>query len=58
MPGYIPPALRNKPNYVPKKLSIKSKVIEIDYSKLKTKQQLFEDIRKENYGKADAAWND
>ncbi len=56
MPGYIPPALRNKPNYVPKKLSLKPKPI--DYSKLKTKEQIFDEYQKKNYGKADAAWDE
>jgi hypothetical protein len=54
MPGYVPPALRNKPNYEPKKLSLKPKPIE--YDKLKTKQELYEEYRQTNYGKADFAW--
>ena len=52
--SYIPPALRNTVNYTPKKLSLKPKPI--DYSQLKTPQQLFEEYKKENFGKADSAW--
>ena len=56
MPGYIPPNLRNKPNYTPKKLSLKPKPI--DWTTLKNKEQLFEEYRLKNYGKADTAWDD
>jgi hypothetical protein len=52
---YVPPALRNKPNYKPKKLKLRPV---IDYTKLKTKVELFEEYRKQNYGKADDAWNE
>jgi hypothetical protein len=54
MPGYVPPALRDRPNYTPKKLSLKPKPV--DYTKLKTKQQIFDEYQKKNYGKADAAF--
>ena len=53
---YIPPALRDKPNYKPKKLKLIPVVV--DYTKLKTKEELFEEYRKQNYGKADDAWNE
>ena len=53
---YIPPAMRNQVNYVPKKLALKPK--SIDYTQLKTKQQLFAEYQQENYGKADDAWNE
>ena len=56
MTGYIPPALRDKPNHTPKKLSIKQK--NIDYTQLKTQKQLFEECHRKNYGKADAAWGE
>jgi hypothetical protein len=56
MPGYIPPALRDKPNYTPKKLSIKQK--SIDYTQLKTQKQLLDEYHRENYGKADTAWGE
>ena len=55
MPGYIPPNLRNDPKYKPKKLTYRPKII---WSELKTKDQLFEEYRKQNYGKADAAWEE
>ena len=51
---HIPPSLRNKPNYKPKKLTFRPV---IDYTELKTKEELFEEYRKTNYGKADDAWN-
>ena len=53
---YVPPALRDKPNYKPKKLNLRP--IVVDYTKLKTKEVLFEEYRKQNYGKADDAWNE
>ena len=56
MTGYIPPNLRNRVNYTPKKLSLKPKPI--DWTNLKTKGQLFEEYRLKNYGKADTAWNE
>ena len=55
MPGYIPPALRNNSTYKPKKLSYKPKPI--DWTQLKTKEEIMKDYRKENKGKADAAWD-
>lgn len=56
MTGYIPPNLRNRVNYTPKKLSLKPKPV--DWAKLKTKEQLFEEYRLKNYGKADTAWDE
>ena len=53
MPGYVPPALRNKPTYEPKKLTYRPKIV---WSELKTKEQIFEEYRKKDYGKADEAW--
>ena len=53
---YIPPALRDKPNYKPKKLKLRPVVV--DYTKLKTKEELFEEYNKQNYGKSDEAWNE
>jgi len=47
--GYIPPVLRDDPNYKPKKLSYKPE--------LKTKEQLLEEYSKTNQGKADDAWD-
>ena len=56
MPGYIPPHCRNKPTiHIPKKLSLKPKAV--DWVNLKSKDQLFEEYRLKNYGKADAAWD-
>ena len=55
MPGYVPPVLRNNPSYKPKKLSLKPKPI--DYTKLKTKDDLFNEYKVENQGKADSAWD-
>ena len=54
--GYIPPQLRNVVNYTPRNLSLKPHVEPIDYKKIKTKTQIFEEIRNKEYGKADAAW--
>jgi hypothetical protein len=50
---YVPPALRNRNRPAPKKLKFRPV---IDYTNLKTTAQLFEEYRKENYGKADAAF--
>lgn len=47
---YVPPALRNR-----KPRKIKFGPV-IDYTNLKTTAQLFEEYRKENYGKADEAF--
>ena len=55
MPGYIPPALRSNPTYTPKKLSLKPKPV--DWNNLKTKEEIMKEYQKENYGKADDAWN-
>lgn len=55
MAGYIPPALRNKHQYTPRKLSFKPKPI--DWTQLKTKEELYQEYKKENEGKADAAWD-
>jgi hypothetical protein len=52
---YVPPALRNKPNYKTKKIKLRPAV---DYTKLKSKKELFEEYREQNYGKADEAWNE
>ena len=54
---YVPPELRHKINYNHKNLSLKPKQILIDYSKQKSKEEVFEIYRKENYGKADLAWD-
>ena len=53
--GYVPPQLRNKVNYKPKNLARK---VVIDYTNLKSRDQVYEEYRKENEGKADAAWNE
>lgn len=55
MTGYIPPALRKNPIYTPKKLSLKPKPI--DYTQLKTKEEVMNEYKKENEGKADSAWD-
>lgn len=55
MPGYVPPRLRNDPNYKPKKLTYRPEVV---WSELKTNEQLSEEYHKENYGKADEAWGE
>ena len=52
---YVPPAFRFNPNHKPKKLTFRPV---IDYTKLKTKEELFEEYRNQNYGKADDAWNE
>jgi len=56
MPGYIPPALRHTTTYVPKTLSLKPKPI--DYTQLKTKEEIMKEYQKENEGKADSAWDE
>ena len=56
MPSYIPPALRNNPNYKSKKLSLKPKPV--DWSCLKTTQELIQDYHSTNEGKADVAWEE
>lgn len=55
MPGYVPPNLRNDPKYKSKKLTYRPKIV---WSELKTKEQIFEEYRKQNYGKAEEAWED
>jgi len=52
--GYIPPVLRDDPNYKPKKLSYRPVIA---WSELKTKEQLLEEYSKTNQGKADDAWD-
>jgi len=54
--GYVPPALRHKVDYKPKNLTYKPKMVWTP--NIKTKEQIFEEYRKENYGKADTAWNE
>ena len=54
--GYVPPQLRHNVHYKSRDLSLKPKMPVIDYSKIKTPEQIFEEIRKQNYGKADSAW--
>ena len=57
MPGYIPPALRNQSKYnKPKKLSLKPKPI--DWTQVKSKEELMNEYQKQNEGKADSAWYD
>lgn len=56
MTGYIPPALRKNPSYIPKKLSIKVKPVE--WTELKSKDDLMNEYQKKNIGKADSAWNE
>jgi len=54
--GYVPPQMRDKPNYKPpKKLTFRAP---IDYSNLKTKEQVYEEYRLKNEGKADTAWEE
>ena len=55
MTGYIPPALRKNQNYVPQKLSLKPKPV--DWTQLKTKEEIMKEYQKQNEGKADAAWD-
>ena len=52
--GYVPPALRTKVNYKPRDLKLKPKPV--DYTSLKTLQQLYEEYQKKNEGCADSAW--
>ena len=56
MPGYVPPALRHNPNYEPKKLSLKPKPI--DWTQLKTKDEIMKEYQEINKGNADSAWNE
>ena len=56
--GYLPPQLRNDPSYKPRDLSRKPKPPPIDYTKVKTREQMFDEYQKQNYGKADAAWEE
>ena len=56
--GYVPPALRNNPTHKPKSLSLKKLKPVIDYRNLKSKTQIFDEYMNQNYGKADAAWNE
>ena len=55
--AYIHPNLRNRPaaETVPKKLVFRPV---IDYTNLKTKDQLYEEYRQKNMGKADSGWGD
>jgi hypothetical protein len=55
--GYIPPQLRDNPEYKPKDLSYKKQRPVIDYCTLKTKEELFAEYQKTNNGKADSAWD-
>lgn len=54
--GYLPPQLRNKTNYQTKNLARKAQTQLINFRNLKSYHQLFEEYRKENYGKSDTAW--
>lgn len=57
--GYVPPQLRNNPFYSPRKLTLKTKPqVQLEQACKKTKHEVYEDHRKTNYGKADAAWSD
>jgi hypothetical protein len=47
---YVPPKLRSLPAYKPVSLALKRTPL--------TQEQLCEKVRRENYGKADAAWCD
>ena len=49
--GYVPPQNRHNTSYKSKSLTYVPKEI-------KTKEQLFEKYRQENYGKADDAWGE
>jgi len=55
--GYVPPQLRDKINYKSKNLSRKQNLV-IDYTKLKTIEDLLKEYHKENYGKADQGWEE
>ena len=54
-PGYVPPALRHKTTYKPRNLAYKPKVLWTPETK--STQQLLEEYRKQNEGKADDAWD-
>lgn len=55
MSGYIPPALRNN-MYKSKKLSLKPKPI--DWTQMKTQNEIMNEYKSENIGKADSAYDD
>ena len=48
--GYVPPKLRSVPKYKPINLTLRRE--------LKTQEQIFAELAKQNAGKADAAWED
>jgi len=52
--GYVPPHLRHDINHKPKNLTYKPKMIWAP--NLKSKEELYEEYRNENNGKADEAW--
>ena len=54
--GYVPPQLRHKIDYKPKNLSYKPKMVWTP--NLKTKEEIFDEYQKKNYGKADDAWEE
>ena len=54
MPGYVPPSLRHLTSYTPKKLSLKPKPI--DWTQLKTKDEIMFEYQRENAGRADDVW--
>ena len=51
--SYVPPAMRERLAPPPKKISFRPP---IDYTILKTKDQLFKEYQTKNLGKADSAW--
>lgn len=53
--SYVPPAMRERLAPPPKKISFRPP---IDYTVLKTKEQLFNEYQAKNLGKADSAWAD
>ncbi len=53
--SYVPPAMRERLEPPPKKISFRPP---IDYTTLKTKDQLFKEYQTKNLGKADSAWAD
>ena len=53
--GYVPPALRHKIDHKPKNLAYKPKIVWTPTGK--TKEELIEEYRIKNDGKADDAWN-
>ena len=55
MTSYVPPAMRDRLEPPPKKLLFRPP---IDYTLLKTKDQLFKEYQTKNLGKADSAWAD